>query len=64
MSVHVPVEFLEFLLSVKVSLCFVPGFYHPGSTTVNPLPTAYVNPLCGYFFSSSPGLSSCCTAKS
>lgn len=27
-------------------------FYNPGSTTVNPLAIAYVNPLAGYFFSS------------
>lgn len=37
MSVHVLVGFFELLLSVKVILCFVPGFYHPGSTTVNRL---------------------------
>lgn len=52
MSVHVPVVFFELLLNVKASLCFAPGFYHTGSTTVNPLAIAYVNPLTGYFFSS------------
>lgn len=52
MSVHVPAGFFELLLNVKAGLCFVPGFYHPGSTTVNPLAIAYVNPLAGYFFSS------------
>ena len=52
MSVHVPVGFFELLLNVKASLCFAPGFYHPGSTTVSPLAIAYINLLAGYFFSS------------
>lgn len=52
MSVHVPVGFFELLLNVKVSLCFTPVFYNPGSTTVNPLAIAYVTPLAGCFFSS------------
>ena len=69
MSVHVPVGFFELLLNVKASLCFAPGFYHPGSTTVNPLAIAY---FCSsrwiflFFYPSSvsPGFSSCSTAKS
>lgn len=64
MSVHVPVAFLELLLNVKASLCFAPGFYNPGSTTVNPLASAYFYSSCWIFLflypsSVSPGFSCC-----
>lgn len=64
MSAHVPVGCFELLLSVKVILCFAPGFYHCQSSCH--CLGSFTHWLFLFLYPAlvSPGFSPCSTAKS